>query len=165
MDQNDWTFISQLLQGFGQILSVGMAFYALRLVQNYTEKKDRADFIRNQWNEQALLNVTILQNEQLLAVNERLVYGNSFKPTTEEAQLYFLLFTKINRIHHLYIALKHGILTREDFKTNSIPTVKLMKREEDTVRYLLAERGYSQDFANELLSMFENVEPSEFPGK
>lgn len=52
-----------------------VAFYAVRLVQNYTREKDEADFIRNRWNEQAQINLACLQNDDVLAAHEEVVYG------------------------------------------------------------------------------------------
>jgi hypothetical protein len=42
-------------------------------------------------------------------------------------------------------------------------TIRLLKREQTTVTYLLAERGYSQDFMDTVLPLFGNVEAPELP--
>ena len=75
--QGFWLFIFQMFQGIGQAGSVIVAFYALYLVQNYTRKKDGADFIRNRWNEQAQLNLLCIENDEALTAHEEIVYGRS----------------------------------------------------------------------------------------
>lgn len=157
-----WLFVAQMLQGVGQIGAVVVAYCALRLVQNYTRKKDAADFIRNRWNEQAQLNLLCIQNDEALATHEKIVYGQ--EPVDQKhSRRYFVIFAMINQIQHLYIALKHGILDQSEFESNALETVRLLKREQSTVTYLLTERGYAGDFRNAILPLFKKAVAPEFP--
>jgi hypothetical protein len=154
--QEFWLFVFQMLQALGQAGSVVVAFYAVWLVQRYTRQKDGADFLRNRWNEQAQLNIACTQSDEVLKAHEEIVYGRT-PSDLSTARRYFVIFSMLNQIQHLFIAYEHSVLDRDEFESAAIQTVKLLKREQTTVAYLLAERGYSQRFANAIIPLFAKV--------
>jgi hypothetical protein len=154
--QDFWLFVFQMLQALGQAGSVVVAFYAVWLVQRYTRQKDGADFLRNRWNEQAQLNIACIQSDEVLKAHEEIVYGRT-PSDLRTSRRYFVMFSMLNQIQHLFIAYEHNVLDRDEFERAAIQTVKLLKREQTTVAYLLAERGYSQRFANAIIPLFAKV--------
>jgi hypothetical protein len=154
----DW----QMVQGIGQVGAMIVAFYAVRLVQNYTHKKDEADFIRNRWNEQAQLNLICIQNDEALTAHEEIVYGQPMYDI-KQSRRFFVIFSMLNQIQHLYIAFRHGILEKDEFESYALQTAKLLKREEATVKYLLAQRGYASDFKDAVVPLLARAIAPEFP--
>ena len=49
----------------------------------------------------------------------------------------------IEPTQHLYVAMQHGLLTKNEFVKRSMQSLKLLKRQEATVKYALNERGYT----------------------
>lgn len=151
-----WLFVFQMLQGIGQIGSVLVAFYALYLVQNYTINKDQADFLRNRWNEQTQLNMMCLNNDEALCAHEEIVYGQKLSDK-KLARKFFVIFSILNQVLHLFIAMRHGVLEKNEFEDYAIQTLRLIKCEQSTVIYLLSERGYSKDFRDTVLPLLEQA--------
>ncbi len=163
LDQANWLFLFQMLQGVGQVGAVLAALYAVRLVQKYTREKDEADFIRNRWNEQTQLNLVCIHSDTALKSHEEIVYGEGVTVNLDLARKYFVIFSMLNQIQHLFIAINHRILTRAEFDTYALQTLRLLKRQEETVNYLLDERGYSDGFKAAIRPLFATVHAPNLP--
>jgi hypothetical protein len=131
--------------------------------KNTRARKDEADFIRNRWNEQTQLNLACINNDTALAAHEQIVYGEGATIDLDLARKYFVNFLMLNQIQHLFIAMNHRVLTRAEFDTYGLQILRLLKREEGTVNYLLDERGYSDAFKTAIRRLFANVTAPNFP--
>ena len=160
--RNELLFVFQMLQGVGQVAAAIIALYAVHLVQAYTRKRDQADFIRSRWSEQAQLNLLYLENEGALDIHEEIVYGRKMADR-RRAKKFFILFSMLNQVQHLFIASQHGVLDKLEFEKYALQALRLIKREQPIVNYLLTQRGYSEDFAQVVLGLIDRVEPSEAP--
>src|SRR5262249_16127719 len=76
---------------------------------------------------------------------------------------FFVIFALLNQIQHLFIAMRHGVLDNAEFETYAMQTIRLLKREQSTVAYLLTQRGYAQDFKETILPLFQRAVGPEFP--
>jgi hypothetical protein len=63
----------------------------------------------------------------------------------------------------LFVAKEHGVLDKSEFELYALQTVRLLKREEATVTYLLTQRGYAQDFRDAILPLFGKAAAPEHP--
>lgn len=155
----EWNTIFQGVQAIGQLAGVAVAFYAVRLVHNYTTRRDKTEFLRNVWHEQQQLNLATLGNEDALEQFEKIVYGDAHVPDRNETKRRFHIFLYLNRIQHYSFAYKNNLLTKQEYVALAERTLRLIKREQPLIEYLLRERGYDPEFAREVLEQLKAVTP------
>ncbi len=69
----------------------------------------------------------------------------------------------LNQIQHLFIACQHNVIDKDEFENYAMQTIRLLKREQPTVTYLLTQRGYSQNFKDAILPLFGRASAPELP--
>jgi hypothetical protein len=156
-------FWAQIAQGFGALLSVLVALYIAMQVHNYTRRRDKLEFMRQRWHEQQTINLAVLSNPELIKVAETITYGYALDGPKDLSKKFYYLFLMINQIHHHYLAYSFGIYSLREFRRFSLPTLSLIAREAETIEYLLTERGYLEDFRQEVLSLLKKATPPAQP--
>lgn len=93
----DWALTFQAMQGIGQMLSVPIAAWGVWLVYRYTQKRDKAEFLRQWWSEHQEINIALLTSPQALDEAERCVFSSAYgsKP---EARTHVMIFLTLNMI-------------------------------------------------------------------
>ena len=160
MTLEQWVTLSQLFQGLGSVLTVLVTLYIAIIVQKYTIKKDKFDIFRFIWGEQQAINVAMLNSGDSLSVFEKIVYGDNHVVDKETSQKYCLLFIVINGLQHFFYSYKNELMSKEELDLCCLPTARMLKREENTVSYLLTERGYSPEFSEYLKCLIADASPS-----
>ncbi len=158
-----WLFWAQVAQGFGSMLSVLVALYVALLLHGYTRRRDRLEFMRQRWHEQQEINLALTRDMELLKMAEFITYGRELPGSPKLSKKFYYLFLIINQIHHLYLSYQFGIYSRREFRRYSLPTVSLIAKETPTIKYLLAERGYSEEFEREMLLLLRDATPPTLP--
>ncbi|MEO9619449.1 MAG: hypothetical protein ABJD73_10205 [Lentilitoribacter sp.] len=137
------------------IASAGVVFVSFSVFR-WTKRRDAADFFRSNWADQQNTNLMHLGNPVARSVHEKMVYGYPIDDEEREV-LFFVLFTKINRVLQFYNAMKSGLISKEEYVSQTKGTMKLLGNQEYWVRYLVAERGYSNEFRNEMLGRLQST--------
>ena len=153
----DWQFWSSIAQGVGGIGSVFASTAVAVIVYRYTNRKDRFEYLSKRWQSQQDLNIAALQDSNLLIASEKLIYGENYTVDIDRARKYFYIFTILNMILQIYIGFKLKIIPIDEYNAHCRTTVRLLKNEESLVIYLLKERGYSEDFSNEVRSLLKEA--------
>jgi hypothetical protein len=150
MQETDWQFSMDLTQSVGAVLSVVFTAAISYILWTYTNKKDRLDFLISRWNQQQEANLQTLSSESDLIAFEKLVYGTDHEVDIDEARLYTHLFIVLNFLQNNWFAKELGIITADEFRKYSLPTLSLISNNKETIIYLLKERGYQKEFLEEI---------------
>jgi len=140
----------QAVQAIGQVTAAAVAVYAVRLVYNYTKKKDRAEFLRSLWHEQQLINMHTLSSPDSLEQFEKIVYGDAYNASSQDIRRRFLIFMVLNRVQHYFFGFQNNLIDRAEYEDLAMRSLRLLKRQEDLVISLVKERGYSDVFSDEV---------------
>jgi len=166
----NWALVATWIQAFGQVAAAFVALYAVRLVhqytarkdkeeQEYTRKRDRAEFLRNVWHGQQLINISILESG-LWEDFEKVVYGDTHKANRPDATKLLHIFLALNKIQDYFFAVKYGIIDNDEYKAFAKASLRLVKHHEEVLKHTLHNRGYSEDFAKSITELLTEVEVS-----
>jgi len=152
----DWAAIAQGVGSIGSLLVLG---YISVRVHQHTKRRDKTDFIFRRWQEQQNINMLYAEHPDLQEVQEKIVYGDDHVYERKRAMKYTALFLRINQAHYYYLAYKFKVISHAEFIQNALPTVKIMCRERETIKYLLEQRGYEDRFRAEMMNILDMVTP------
>lgn len=159
MTSADWQFASEIAQGLGSILSVFLAGWAAFIVQRYTRRKDRLDYLNHRWSIQQDINLQNVSDPKIALNFEKLVYGSHSSVTEQEARTYFTFFLILNLVQNDWFAFREGMISRKEWDDYGFATLNLVARHASTIRYLVRHRGYSAEFADEVIKILERAAP------
>ncbi len=147
------------VQAIGSLGSICVSLWIAVQVRRYTKRKDKADLVQSMWLVQQQMNIATVDSEAQIKASEMMVYGEAPQSHLEEVRLNYRIFFMINRVRHLYESYKAGILTRNEFRNHSLPTLQLIVAHKPRVLKLLETRGYEGHFANEVEKLLLLVTP------
>ena len=133
----------------------------------YTQHRDRMEWIRVWWDGQQQITMMMIAQKDNLPMIDEIVYGKLSPEETKKSEKDFFLFLTLNKLFVLWMQwdrirskkIRFGKRDEEQLLSQVRVTLRLICREKDRIRYLLAERGYLPEFAEFINSEIENVEP------
>ncbi|MGF1456874.1 MAG: hypothetical protein ACFB6R_16015 [Alphaproteobacteria bacterium] len=152
----------ELITSIATVISSAVLLFIAFTVHRYTKRKDKVNLLYQQWSYQQQINMIRITNDKSLEFFEKIVYGDDVEIDIDQSRRFHELFLVINRIHHLWLSKYYGVLNKKEFAFFASPTIKLIKRQEKLISYLLLERGYPPQFRDEFLDLMEKVDPPAF---
>jgi hypothetical protein len=138
------------------IASISIVAVSVR-VFSWTRRRDKADIQKAFWEQAQTLNLATVANPDLMRVSEKIIYGDYIEPEDQAIADYFL-FLYLNRIQNFYLGYRNNLFGKQRYLEATRSTLKLICSQKERIRYLLIERGYSKEFAFEVLDRLENEE-------
>lgn len=160
-----WTEISDIVQGVSSVLSLILTAVITLLIQQYTKRKDRLDYLSHKWAIQQDINLQTIGDPNIALKFEQMVYGDSAELDEGTAHRHFALFLIINLVQSDWFALQQRMISPEEFEQSSLATLGLIVRRRETIEYLLEHRNYPKGFADAVKRLLlKATPPPPFPG-
>jgi hypothetical protein len=155
----DLAALSLYAQGLCAIGTLIASTIIAVLVYTHTRRKDRLDLILRRWTIQQDINLLNISSTENLETAERLVYGAESVISIDKARMYYHVFLRLNLLQMMFFGNKEGLISKDELRSSSINTARLLCNNKEMVKYSLNERGYGPDFANHVLGLLDSLEP------
>ena len=104
-------------------------------------------------------NLATVTNPDVALDFERIVYGDDAGPDESTARRRFQLFLILNLVQTDWFLKEEGILPEERFKQLALNHLSLIARHQKTIEYLVEQRDYSKEFAQEVKTLLRKTKP------
>lgn len=140
---------------FQLIASLSVLFVSM-YVFRWSRRKDKNDLVRSPWADAQSINIATISKLEIAGVIERAIYGKD--PEDEEQRIIvdYFLFLYLNTIKADWLCLNYNLLSRSRYLFNSQGSLNLISGQKERVMYLVAHRGYSDEFALEIFKRLDD---------
>lgn len=140
--------VAQISQGLFALLSFSATTAIGFVVYFYTKRRDRLQFHHETWSLRQQINMMTISNPEVMNEFEEIVNGKTIDKKTSMKML--LIFMNINNIQNYYFAYMNKIITKKEYENYAIDVLDLLCRQGDLLNYCIDNRGYDDDFANDI---------------
>lgn len=86
-----------------------------------------------------------------------MVYGPDHEIDDQLIRDFNFVFIQLNKIQNNYQAYIFGVISYREFLEMSSPSLQLLARNKSFIKYVVTNRGYSQEFQIEIFKMISNL--------